>query len=102
MGKAAAVPRRKSNSQAFRKLGAWLWKEAGKLADRIGRMTFWGLAFLCFLLSLFGVYPVGAGAAILISSVWIIRNLPRVRSVLLKGLNALVRALEAQESKQSQ
>ena len=102
MNKTAAIPKGKSVGQMFRELGAWLWKQTCKLADRIDRMTFWGMALLCLLLRLFGIYPVGAGAAVLVSSVWIIRNLPRVRSVLLKVLNALVRVLEAQEQKQSQ
>ena len=70
-----------------------VWDVMRKMAAQIGRMSFWGMAFLCFVFRLFMVYPLGACAAIATSCIWLYWNLSAFKTGVLKGLWIVLGAL---------
>ena len=74
-----------------------VWDVMRKMAAQIGRMSFWGMAFLCFVFRLFMVYPLGACAAIATSCIWLYWNLSAFKTGVLKGLWIVLGALGGQE-----
>ena len=83
----------KKNGERIREIGFQIWNVVGGAAKRIGKLPFWGVAFLCLLLRLFVLYPLGAGAATIIGCVWLYWNVAGVKTVVLKGLWTLVKTL---------
>ncbi len=60
----------KKNEEILREMGNRLWSAVRITAKKVGRLTFWGMALLCFALRLFMVYPLGACAATVVGCVW--------------------------------
>lgn len=69
------------------------------VAVKIGKMSFWWMALLCFFLRLFVVSPLGALLALISSCIWIYWNFHGVCLALLKVLSGLVSAMGGNEQR---
>lgn len=85
--------------QLFQQVAQNLLKASKPIAAKIGKMSFWWMALLCFFLRLFVVYPLGALLALISSCIWLYWNFHGVRLALLKLLSSLNSALGGNEQR---
>ena len=83
----------KKKEERIREIGSQIRNMTCEVAKKIGRLPFWGMAFLCLLLRLFMLYPLGACAAVVIGCIWLYWNVADVKTAVLKGLWGLLKTL---------
>ena len=85
--------------QLLKQISQRLIETLKPVGNRIGKMSFWGMALLCFFLRLFVVHPLGAMLALISSSIWLYWNFHGVRLALLKVLSGLTSAMGGNEQR---
>ena len=83
----------KKKEERIREIGSQIRTMTCEAAKKIGRLPFWGMAFLCLLLRLFMLYPLGACAAAVIGCIWLYWNVAGFKTAVLKGLWGLLKTL---------
>lgn len=87
----------KKKGEILKEMGSQLWSMTCTVAKKVGQLPFWGMAFLCLVLRLFMVCPLGACAAIAVSCVWLYWNMAGFKTVVLKGLWGLLKRFGGHE-----